>query len=80
MAFNFAKDDKEKSIAFWSFMMEHARFDVTMKDAITLSQHLNWYNSLPAKIEDHVFEVEKITQTQPKEEVKDQKADLKKVK
>lgn len=62
MTVHFLSEDKEKAYAFGAFLGKHANWQLNTNEAIELTKHLTWYNTLPAKIESHIFEIQKTYQ------------------
>jgi hypothetical protein len=59
MTVHFLSEDKEKAYAFGAFLAKHARWELTTQESCDLTKHLAWYNTLPGKIESHIFEIQK---------------------
>lgn len=57
---HFLTEDKEKAIQFGQFLAKHATWNLSTQQACDLTKHLAWFNTLTAKIESHVFEVQKV--------------------
>lgn len=55
----FLTEDVLRAQAFGAFIKQHGRWNLTTDEAIQLTKHLAFYNSLVKKIEDHVFEVQR---------------------
>ena len=55
----FLSEDVMKARAFGEFINQHGRWNLTTSEAIQLTKHLAWYNSIIKKIEDHIFEVQR---------------------
>ena len=54
---SFTTADIEKCNAFGEFINKFANWDVSTVEAIKLTKHLGWYNSLLPKIKAHIAEL-----------------------
>lgn len=68
----FLSEDVQKARAFGEFIGRFASWSFGTNDAIALTKHLAWYNTMVAKVEDHVMELQKVIQA-PAEPVKGKK-------
>lgn len=69
----FLSEDVQSARAFGEFIHKHAKWELSTGDTITLTRHFSWYNSVVKKIEEHIFELQKVIQP-PKEEAKPEAA------
>jgi hypothetical protein len=60
MANHFLTEDKEKALAFGNFIAKNATWNLSTQEACDLTKHFAWFNSLVKKIEDNIFELQKV--------------------
>ena len=68
----FLSEDVQKARAFGEFIGRFATWTFGTNDAIALTKHLAWYNTMVTKVEDHVMELQKVIQA-PNTESKSKK-------
>ena len=68
----FLSEDVQKARAFGEFIGRFATWTLGTNDAIALTKHLAWYNTMVTKVEDHVMELQKVIQA-PNTESKSKK-------
>jgi hypothetical protein len=69
----FSKDDVAKADKFAQTLAK-AKFDMSVSDWLSFHQQLIWYNQLIKKIQEHVFEVEKVHVPEPEPKPKTKKS------
>lgn len=58
---SFMEEDVKKLQEFGLFLNQRAKFnDMSITDSVKLISHLQFYNNLAQKVQDHILEIKKI--------------------
>ena len=67
---SFTEQDVKNAQEFALHIHEYAEWNVKTKALLKITRLLAWYNSLPAKIEGHIFELKDVIDNRTDEEKK----------